>query len=80
MLMCETKVCGEKVYYCVTVDEKSNALRYGVSATVVGDDADTETAKNRFFTEEEARACCEWLAENEVYPITLKEVLADLCF
>lgn len=79
MLKQKTATLGQNVSYCVTMDEKATAPKYGISATVVGDESDTETADNRFFTEEEARACCEWLAKNEVYPITLKEVLADLC-
>lgn len=71
---------GQDVNYYVTVDEDSEELRFGVSASVIGDKTDVEAANRLFFTEKEAEACCRWLAKNDVYPVTLNEVLHDLYF
>ena len=60
------------------VTERSLSPRYGIYAVMESDTEDKNSAEGIFFTKEEAVQCCEWLAENEVYPITLTEVLADL--
>ncbi len=51
---------------------------YGITAELESDSTDQMGTDGLFFTSEEAGACCKWLAENEVYPITLCEVLENL--
>ncbi len=65
------------INYYVTQNACS-ARPFGIVAELALDSTDTASANGLFFTAEEADACCKWLAENEVYPITLCEVLENL--
>ncbi len=61
------------------VNKNSDSVRpYGITAVLESDSMDKMSTGELFFTAEEAVACCKWLAENEVYPITLCEVLENL--
>jgi hypothetical protein len=51
---------------------------YGIKATSTTDAEDFATAENLFFTQSEATEYCRWLAENDVYPISLCDVLANI--
>ncbi len=63
-------------YYVLT---GNNADRcYGIAACLENDKDDSCSLENIFFSEEEATRCCQWLAENSVFPITLSEVISDL--
>ena len=50
---------------------------YGIMASTETDKEDLGVAENLFFTKEEAVKCCLWLAENQVFPITLCEVMEN---
>lgn len=78
MLNVNPAASSQNVNFYVTVDESSDEPRFGIKASVKDDEDDTEITERRFFTEGEAERCCKWLAENDVYPITLNEVLHDL--
>ncbi len=66
-------------YYIFKSDSCHCGRPYGIEATLCGDDdTDCAAVENLFFTEAEAKECCKWLAENEVYPISLCEVLANI--
>ena len=69
---------SENVNYYVTISNTDSERPFGIISTVKDDWNDTEQVENIFFTEAEAIACCKWLAENDVFPITLSEVLIDL--
>ena len=51
---------------------------YGIMAELASDCSDHAVVEGLYFTEAEAAACCKWLAENEVYPVTLCEVLDNV--
>ncbi len=53
---------------------------FGIAACLENDNDDSCSLENLFFTEEEATKCCQWLAENDVFPITLTDVINDLYF
>ncbi|MBQ9758010.1 MAG: hypothetical protein IJW15_06335 [Clostridia bacterium] len=56
----------------------SDSLRpFGIMSVMDNDASDNAVAENIFFTGEEAAACCKWLAENEVFPVTLCDVLGN---
>ena len=60
------------------ISDNMDALRpFGIMAEMDNDKSDAEIVENIFFTPEEAAACCKWLAENEVYPVTLCDVLGN---
>ncbi len=65
-------------YYIVKSDNGNCERKYGIGAILCADDTDCAEVKNLFFTETEAIEYCKWLAENEVYPISLGEVLANI--
>ncbi len=67
---------GDIEYY-VTKCEGTNRP-YGIAAQMQADICDKSQVNGLFFTEAEAAACCAWFAENEVYPITLQEVLQNI--
>lgn len=66
------------VKYCVTAGAPDAERPFGVYAVLEDDLSDAGCAENIFFTKEEAIACCKWLAENNVFPVTLSEVISDL--
>ena len=68
------------VQYCVITGDENSCRPYGVFSVLENDRTDAASVENFFFTKNEAIECCKWLAENEVYPITLKEVISDLYF
>ena len=69
---------SEDVHYCIIKGDFQSQRPYGILASVKDIANDSEQAENLFFTEAEATACCMWLAENNVFPVTLCEVLSDL--
>ena len=66
------------INFCVITGEPGSNRRFGICATMENDQNDTDSVENLFFSEEEAYECCKWLAENNVFPITLCEVLSNL--
>lgn len=80
--MCKSKNLGlaassDGINFYILCQEEESARRYGIMAEMEDDSADSMSAENLFFTKEEAKMCCLWLAENNVYPITLCEVLEN---
>ncbi len=67
---------GDISYF--TVYDSGAVRPYGVAAQTKGEPSDRAVANRLFFTEAEAEACCKWLAENEVQPVTLCEVLENI--
>ncbi len=65
----------EGIDYFVIYKNSETPRPFGIFAISQNDAEDYGTAENIFFTREEARMCCIWLAKNEVYPITICEVL-----
>ncbi len=65
-------------YYIVKSEDTHNGRIYGIGAVLCDDNTDSAEAENLFFTEAEAAEYCKWLAENEVYPISLCEVIANI--
>ncbi len=65
-------------YYVFCTKDSDADRRYGIFAESSEDSADFQSASNLFFTREEAEEYCKWFAENEVYPITLRDVLANI--
>lgn len=65
----------EEIDYFVTQGSSENSRPFGVIAASQKDPEDICMAENLFFTREEACKCCMWLADNQVDPITLCEVL-----
>ena len=51
---------------------------YGIKAASTEDPEDFTTVENLFFTQAEANEYCRWLSENDVYPISLCDVLANI--
>lgn len=74
---CELITSAEGINYFVNHKKSENPRSFGILATVPNDAEDTGCVENLFFTREEACKCCMWLAENQVYPITLSEVLEN---
>lgn len=68
---------SEGINYFVIQSESDNPRTFGVLAAMQDDTEDNGCTKNLFFTKEEAQKCCMWLAENQVYPITLSEVMEN---
>ena len=71
-------ISSNSILYYITQDECCSSPNYGIYAVSKKDSLEQISIRNRFFTEEEAIKCCMWLAENDVYPITIPEVLEDL--
>ncbi len=65
------------INYSVVYDEASDFRPFGILAESDSDKEDSKIAESLFFTKEEAVSCCLWLAKNQVYPITLCEVLQN---
>lgn len=67
------------ISYYVAKRESCNDERcFGIYATFGEDSLEHELREDLFFTFSEAEACCKWLAKNEVYPITISEVLENV--
>ena len=64
-------------YSVIFSGEASQERPYGILAVMENDKDDFGVAENLFFTEVEAIECCKWLARNTVYPVTLKDVMAN---
>ena len=71
-------ISSDDILYHVTQDENCSPPNFGIYAVSKNDSLDQASINNRFFTENEAVMCCKWLAENNVYPVTIAEVLEDL--
>ena len=65
-------------YYMVS-ESGCAASRYGVML-VSKTDSDKASTEGIFFTRDEAAKCCEFLAENEVYPVSLEDILHNIYF
>ena len=65
-------------YYVFCSNDNTKERQYGIYAESCEDSTDFQAAGNLFFTPEEAKAYSKWFAENEVYPITLCDVLANI--
>lgn len=74
----KTPADSQDVSYRIDINHNGSEKPFGITATLKSDPKDTATAANVFFSIEEATACCSWLAENNVYPVTLCEVISDL--
>lgn len=74
----KTLADSNDVNYRIDTNHSGNDRPFGITATLKTDSNDTASVANVFFSIEEATACCKWLAENNVYPITLCEVISDL--
>lgn len=66
------------INYYITRTEAENEPAYGISVIMKEDPSDANFAENLFFTEEEAKRRCEWLSENQVFPVSLHEVLRNV--
>lgn len=66
------------IKYCIFTETTETERPFGIYAVMEDDRNDNGSVERIFFTEEEAAACCNWLAENEVFPISLSEVISDL--
>jgi len=64
---------GETEYGVVCDAER--AVPYGL---YVKDEEDSACVEGVFFTEDEAVMRCKWLCENQVYPISLRDVFANI--
>ncbi len=72
-----TSSCGTS--FQVICNRNTDVPRhYGIKAFSKTDAEDFATAENLFFTQEEAYEYCRWLAENDVYPVSLCDVLANI--
>lgn len=69
---------GAVDYYTVSESDCA-ASRYGVML-VSKTDSDKASTEGIFFTRDEAAKCCEFLAENEVYPVSLGDILHNIYF
>ncbi len=67
-------------YYIIKNDTSESNRIYGIYAEMENDKSDCMSAENLFFTEAEAEEYCKMLAANEVYPITLCDVLSNIFF
>ena len=65
-------------YFIVRSNKSTNNRFYGIMAEAINDETDFGIAENLFFTQAEATEYCKWLADNEVYPITLCDVLGNI--
>ncbi len=65
-------------YYVAKREYCDGERCFGIFATFGKDCSEHELKEDLFFTLSEAEACCKWLAKNEVYPITISEVLENV--
>lgn len=68
---------NEETVYFVIAKSDAPEVRYGIFAQTKADLTDADAVEDLFFTQEEAKRVCVWLAENDVYPCVLKDVIAD---
>lgn len=65
--------------YTIKYDITENILEgqpfYGITVTC---DEKTAEINNMYFTREEAILRCKWLAQNEVFPENLHDVMSDI--
>ena len=66
------------VAYYVIQNENSLDRSYGIMAETIDDKTDFATVKNLFFTADEALSYCKFLADNNVFPYTLRDVLENI--
>ena len=67
----------EDKYYFVDSGESELKRCFGVAVALKSNPEDSACVRNLFFTRGEAEKCCLWLAENDVEPIILREVLSN---
>ncbi len=74
------KISMNGITYGITESSNENVMgpTFGIYSFVDKDRSESAKVENIFFTRDEALKYCEWLAQNEVYPITLVEVLKDM--
>ena len=76
----KTLIASTKTVDYYTVSESGCvASKYGVML-VSKTDSDKASTEGIFFTRDEAAKCCEFLAENEVYPVSLGDILHNIYF
>ncbi len=68
---------GNGISFYVITGSADSLRPFGIMAEMDNDKSDAEIVENIFFTSEEAAACCKWLSENEVFPVTLCDVLGN---
>ena len=66
------------VAYYVIQNENGLDRSYGIMAETIDDKTDFATVKNLFFTAGEALSYCKFLADNDVFPYTLSDVLENI--
>ena len=66
----------DQVYYVDPGDAEFERC-FGVAVSLKLNSEDSACVKNLFFTRGEAEKCCFWLAQNDVEPIILHEVLSN---
>lgn len=65
------------VNFFITSSDSDPDRKFGIRSVATQDPAESAIAENLFFTKTEAEKCCLWLAENNVEPIILCEVLSN---
>ncbi len=65
------------VNFFISSSDSDSDRRFGIKAVATQDPTGSALAENLFFTKTEAEKCCLWLAENNVEPIILCEVLSN---
>ncbi len=80
--MCEFKnhnsvVETENKCYFIDLGESGSERCFGVAVALKSNPEESACVRNLFFTRDEAEKCCLWLAENDVEPIILCEVLSN---
>lgn len=65
-------------YHIIFSQDTEVPRRFGITAIMDTDADDCASVENIFFTEAEATAYCRWLAENDVFPVSLCDVLANI--
>ena len=83
MINTERKLSGgisgkNGVTYYVIQNENGLGRSYGIMAEAIDDKTDFATVKNLFFTADEALSYCRFLADNDVFPYTLSDVLENI--
>lgn len=74
-----TRFTGQNdVTYCIIQSECKTGRTFGIMAEASDGLSDFVAVKNLFFTADEAESYCRFLAENNVLPYALSEVLSRI--
>jgi hypothetical protein len=77
----DSKATVSKYGICYNVIQSKaseDGRSYGICAFLENDKSDCSKVENLFFTYQEAEQYCKWFAENEVYPVSLYDILANI--